>query len=183
MGHIRFNLMYSLIALGLLLLIPPVMADNAPPSQECLAYAYTESETHSFLVRDNSSNFGSVLKVVTDCQYIELWVDGERAAVSNESQFSYQLEQGIYNLSLISDGFQENYSYVSFYPDRLEWRYEWTKLNGGSGVEMIEVGKATLQENWASFLSIIITWFLATYVYWQFVQTYVQRNFIEEVKH
>ncbi len=181
MGLSRIKLMSSLIALGLLLLIPQAMADEAPPSQECLAYAYTESESHSFLVRDNSSNFGNVLKVVTDCESIELWVDGERAVFSNKTAFSYQLEQGLYNLSLVADGFEENYSYVSFYPDRLEWRYDWIQLNGG-GIEMIEAGKATIQENWASFLSIIITWFLSTYVYWQFVQTYVQRNFIEEVK-
>lgn len=181
MGFQRFKLMSSLIVLGLLLLIPPSVAGETPPSQECLAYAYTESESHSFLVRDNSSNFGSTLKVVTDCESIELWIDGERAASTNKTVFSYQLEQGVYNISLVAYGFEENYSFVSFYPDRLEWRYDWIQLNGG-GIEMIDVGKATIQENWASFLSIIITWFLATYVYWQFVQTYVQRNFIEEVK-
>lgn len=181
MGFTRLRLVHSLIIVGLLLLIPPTVAGETPPSQECLAYAYTESESHSFLIRDNSSNFGSVLKVVTDCERIELWIDGERKASSNETVFSYQLEPGVFNLSLVADGFEENYSFVSFYPDRLEWRYDWIRLTNADA-QFIDVGKATVQENWASFVSIIITWFLATYVYWQFVQTYVQRNFIEEVK-
>jgi len=182
MGFQRFKLMSSLIVLGLLLLIPPSVAGETPPSQECLAYAYSESESHSFLVRDNSSNFGTVLNVVQDCGTIELWVDGERAAVSNKSVFSYSVDPGVHNLSLIGDGFEENYSFVSFYPDRLEWRYDWIRLNNADA-QFIDVGKATIQENWASFVSIVITWFLATYVYWQFVQTYVQRNYIEEVKN
>ncbi len=179
MGFIRLKLMYSLIFFGLLLLIPQ-SAGETPPN-ECLAYAYSDSESHSFLVRDNSSNFGSTLNVVHDCERIELWVDGEVKAVSNESFFSYTIEPGVHNLSLIADGFEQNYSFVSFYPDRLEWEYQWIQLTGAD-IEFIEVGKATIQENWAAFLSIIITWFLSTYVYWQLVQNYVQKNFIEEVK-
>lgn len=179
MGLIRTKV-FCIITVGFFLLLPIVSADEAPPSQECLAYAYSDSESHSFLVKSNASLFGNVLNVVHDCESLQLWVDGEKVVQSNSSFFEYEIEQGIHNISLLGDGFEKNYSFVSFYPDRLEWRYQWIEISG-SDVQFIEVGKATLQENWASFLSIIITWFLSTYVYWQFVQTYVQRNYIEEV--
>jgi len=62
----------------------------------------------------------------------------------------------------------------------LNWEFDWIELNE-LDVQFIDVTKAEIQENWASFLSIIIAWMLSTYVYWNLVQSYVQKNFIEEV--
>lgn len=178
MGRTRFKLVFSAFVLLVFLLLPANTA-AAPPSQ-CLAYAFTESENHAFLVQDNSSNFGSKLKIKTDCSSIELIIDGARVATSNSSYFEYQIDQGIHNITLNGDGFNETYNNVIIYPDRLNWEYEWNELTG-KDIEFIDITKASLQENWASFLSVVIAWFLSTYVYWQLVQSYIQRNFIEEV--
>jgi len=177
MGHSRFNISVSLVLLAFLFL-PTVTADD--PSSSCLAYAYTESESHAFLIQANTSNFGSKINVVTDCEYIELWIDGALVASSTGSRFQYAIDPGLHNVSLISNNFTANYSYVEFYPDRLNWEFEWIELNN-LDVEFIDVTKAQIQENWASFLSIIIAWMLSTYVFWNLVQSYVQKNFIEEV--
>lgn len=178
MGRTRFNLVFSALLLLVFLLLPTNTA-AAPPSQ-CLAYAFTESENHAFLVQDNSSNFGSSLIIKTDCSSIELIIDGATVARSNNSYFEYQIEEGLHNITLKADGFNETYNYVSIYPDRLNWEFEWRELTG-QDIQFIELTKASLQENWAAFLSVVIAWFLSTYVYWQLVQSYVQRNFIEEV--
>jgi len=177
MGHSRYKFSVSLILLAFLFL-PTVSADD--PSSSCLAYAYTESESHAFLIQANTSNFGNQINVQTDCEYIELWIDGALVASSTGSTFQYAIEPGLHNVSLISNNFSANYSYVNFYPDRLNWEFDWIELNE-LDVQFINVTKAEIQENWASFLSIIIAWMLSTYVYWNLVQSYVQKNFIEEV--
>jgi hypothetical protein len=69
---------------------------------------------------------------------------------------------------------------VNFYPDRLQWEGEWFKFNN-LDIVLIDAAKAEIQENWASFLSVIIAWILSTYVYWNLINSYVQKNFIEEV--
>ncbi len=178
MGPSRYKVHHSVVLL-LVCLLPLTTAEAAPPD-DCLAYAYTESEHHAFLIQQNSSNFGSNLKVKTDCERVNLWVDGYLVATSNESFFEFEIEQGVHNITLESAGFTEHYERVSFYPDRLNWEFEWLELSGAN-VEYITSSEADLKENWASFLSVIIAWFLSTYVFWQLVQAYVQRNFIEEV--
>lgn len=178
MGRTRFKFAFTALLLLVFLLLS-TNAAGAPPSQ-CLAYAFTESENHAFLVQENSSNFGSKLIIKTDCESIELVIDGAIVARSNNSYFEYQIEEGLHNITLNADGFNETYNYVSIYPDRLNWEFEWSQITG-QDIQFIDMTKANLQENWASFLSVVIAWFLSTYVYWQLVQSYVQRNFIEEV--
>jgi len=182
MGPSKFRYFHhSLIALFLVCLLP-IESTSAVPPDDCLAYAYTESENHAFLIQVNSSNFGNTIKIKTDCEQLQLSIDGFVVASStNESYFEYQVEQGRFNVSLYSpNGFSEEYNGVSFYPDRLGWEFEWLELSGAN-IQYVNVEEADLKENWASFLSVVIAWFLSTYVLWQLVQTYVQRNFIEEV--
>ena len=91
MGHSRFKFSVSFILLASFLFLPTVSADD--PSSSCLAYAYTESETHAFLIQANTSNFGNEINVQTDCEYIELWIDGALVASSTGQLFSMQLNQ------------------------------------------------------------------------------------------
>jgi high-affinity Fe2+/Pb2+ permease len=46
----------------------------------------------------------------------------------------------------------------------------------------MEINVAKAQENWASFLTAVIIWILVVYVYWNLINSYVDRNYAEEVK-
>lgn len=176
MKHSRFRLLPFTLILGVLLL-PSISAAGASP---CVVYAYTESDNHYFLVQDNSTNFGNELKIVSNCENISLYIDDQWAASSSNGNFQYTLNHTLQNITLEAEGFQETYSNVVFYPDRLEWEGQWINLNN-LDVQFIDAAKAEIQENWAAFLSVIIAWILSTYVYWNLISAYIQRNFIEEV--
>lgn len=168
--------------LFLLVLLLPGAAAQGPPvdgREECLAYAYTSSEQHLFLMGDNSSMFGSKLMIIHNCQDLEVYVDGFFEA-SSSSNFSIIIEQGIHNISIQSNGFNESFSNVVFYPDRLEWEYEFQTFQQPQK-QFIEIDLAQLQTNYAVGIGIVIVWVLSTYVYWQLISSYVDRNFIEEV--
>lgn len=170
---------FLFVALGILLL-PSVNGQDPPVdnSKECLFYAYTSSEDHNFLIQNNSIVFGQTMKVKHNCQFIEISSNGEFLARSNNS-FEVQIEQGINNLT-----FQTNSSvqYFNFevYPDRLNWEYEYNELINQNN-EFISIDVSNSRENWASIFSIIIVWVLTTYVYWKLIESYVNKNFIEEV--
>jgi hypothetical protein len=165
----------------LVLLLPSVTADGPPFDRaECLAYAYTSSDTHLFLLGDNASMFGSKLMIVHNCEELEIYVDGFFEA-SSSSNFSIIMEQGNHNISIASNGFNESFSNVFFYPDRLQWEYDFEMIQQKPKQQFIEINLAQLQTNYAVGIGILIVWVLTTYVYWQLISSYVDRNFIEEV--
>lgn len=182
MKEIKHNMRHSrlrftgIIPLLVFLLLPSGAAGASP----CIAYAYTESQDHYFLIQDESINFGDTLIIRSNCENLSLFIDDELAASSTNGNFIYQLNSTIANITLSNNEFNETWSNVNFYPDRLDWEGEWIRMNN-LDIIFIDAAKASLQENWAAFLSVIIAWVLSTYVYWNLIQSYVQRNFIEEV--
>ncbi len=172
-SRLKFTGIFPLLVF---LLLPSGVAGASP----CIAYAYTESQNHYFLVQENSSNFGNTLMIRSNCENLSLFVDGDMAASSTNGNFIYQLNLTKANITLSNDEFNKTWNNVNFYPDRLSWEGEWIRFNN-LDIQLVDAAKATLQENWAAFLSVIIAWVLSTYVYWNLIQAYVQRNFIEEV--
>jgi hypothetical protein len=170
---------FLFITVGILLL-PAVNAQDPPVdnSKECLFYAFTSSENHNFLIQNNSIVFGQTMKVKHNCEFLEIRSNGEFLARSNNS-FEVQIFQGINNLT-----FQTNSSiqYFKFevYPDRLGWEYEYNELITEKN-EFISINLSNSRENYASIFSIIIVWVLTTYVYWKLIESYTNKNFIEEV--
>lgn len=175
MKHSRFRFLPFTLLLVFLLL--PASAAGASP---CVAYAFTESQDHYFLVQDNSKNFGNTLNVRGNCENLSLFIDGEWKASSTNGNFVYTLNETVANITLEAAGFNQTWENVVFYPDRLGWEGEWIKFNN-LDIQLVDAAKAEIQENWAAFLSVIIAWILSTYVYWNLISAYVQRNFIEEV--
>ena len=161
-------------------LLPTVSGQGPPVDDEgCIAYAYTKSENHLFLLGQNTSMFGSTLNVVHNCEELEIYVDGFFQA-SSSTDFSIIIEQGIHNITIQSNEFNATFGSVVFYPDRLDWQYEWQVIENAKP-EFIDIELAALQTNWAVGISIFIVWVLATYVYWSLISSYVDRNFIQEV--
>jgi hypothetical protein len=169
------------ITLGLLLL--PGVAGQEPPVDEeekgCIAYAYTQSENHFFLLKDNASMFGDVLRVVHNCDDLRVYADGFFLASSGQN-FTFSLEAGIHNLSFQSSTFNESFSNVMFYPDRLNWEFDFIELQE-SKPQFIDIELSELRTNWAVGVGIVVVWVLTTYVYWSLISSYIDRNFVEEV--
>jgi hypothetical protein len=165
-----------------LVLLLPVVAAQGPPvdeQEECLAYAYTSSENHLFLLGNNVSMFGSRLIVIHNCDNLEIYLDGF-FEMSSGSNMALTIDQGIHNITFQANGFNSTFENVVFYPDRLDWEYQYQIIEQ-SKPEFIDIEISELRTNWAVGVGIVIVWVLTTYVYWQMISSYVDRNFIEEV--
>lgn len=177
----QMGLRVGLLFLLGVLLTPLASAQDPPVSDEpsCLFYAYTSSENHLFLLGQNTSMFGSTLNVVHNCDDLTVYVDGEFEA-SSSSNFIVKIDQGIHQITMVSEDQNITFSNVNFYPDRLDWEYEYQVIQS-SKPQFIDIEIAALQTNWAVGAAIVIVWVLTTYVYWSLISSYVDRNFIEEV--
>lgn len=163
----------------LVILLHPTGTAMASPD-DCLAYGYTESGNHYFLLMDNASMFGDNMTIITNCEYIQIELDGEfYANISKSTKLT--ISPGIHNLSFINDNFTSNYQNVVFYPDYLQWEFNYSSAYQFERPEFIDAGLVDVRINWAVFFGIVMVWVLAVYVYWNLINTFVQRNFIEEV--
>jgi len=171
---------FLFIALGLFLL-PSVNAQD-PPSQEdkpCLFYGYSSSMNHYFLVQNNSMVFGNNLTFVHNCEFISITQDGE-FIVSSNSSVLLNIEPGTTNLTVETND-RIQYFQIEVFPDRLDWELDYEMLDYQEPSELISLDLSNTRENWAVAFSIVIVWLLATSVYWKLIQSYVNKNFIEEV--
>lgn len=156
----------------------PIGTATAAPG-DCLAYAYTESGNHAFLVQENSSNFGNNISIVTNCDNLTINVDGEFFARTSKNT-TLAIEPGLHNISLFADNFSQTFSNVLFYPDFLEWESNY-RFEMNQEIKFIDSALVEAQTNWAVFFGVVIVWILCVYVYWNLINSFIQRNFIEEV--
>lgn len=177
------SMVLELAFLTALVLLLPGAAGQEPPVDEeekgCIAYAYTESDNHFFLLKDNASMFGDVVRVVHNCEDLRVYAEGFFLASSSQN-FTFSLEAGIHNLSFESSSFNESFSNVMFYPDRLNWEFDFIELQEAKP-QFIDVDLSELRTNWAVGVGIVVVWVLTTYVYWSLISSYIDRNFVEEV--
>jgi hypothetical protein len=166
------------IFLLLLVILLPIGTATAAPGF-CLAYAYTESGNHSFLIQDNSSNFGDNITIITNCDNLTIELDGEFFARTSKNT-TITIEQGLHNISLISNNFSASYSNVLFYPDFLKWESNY-RIEMNQDIELINIDLVDSRTNWAVFFGVVVVWILCVYVYWNLINSFIQRNFIEEV--
>ena len=169
----------AVLFVALVLLLTTASAQD-PPIEEnnCLFYAYTSSESHYFLLENNSKLFGQELNVKHNCEYLEIRQDGEFLARSNSS-FNIIIDEGMNNFTFETNQ-QTKYFTFEVYPDRLNWQYEYSELQREQK-EFISIDASNLRENYAVGFGILIVWVLTTYVYWRLIESYVNKNFIEEV--
>ena len=137
-------------------------------------------------MRSGSSMFGTNITFENDCQKIDVYVNGNYTASSfNSSDLKINLEPGVYDISIISENNRSLFfNNITVYPNALTWvnDYNEWKYPNLNIEEYISMTSAIAKENWASILSIVIVFVLVTYVYWNLINSYVDRNFIEEVK-
>lgn len=167
-----------IVAFFLTLLLPPVASAAVGPP-DCLAYAYTKSDEHFFLVQNGSRVYGNDIHVVHDCQEARLYVDGEFQAGSQGS-FTSPLTSGVLNITIETTNATFTYNSVEVRPDRLDWDFNFS-LAYPDQAETVPLAEALEMQNWAAAFTGLIVWVLCVYVYWNLVDSFVQRNFVEEV--
>ncbi len=171
---------FAFIALGLFLL--PCANAQEPPVQEdkpCLFYGYSSSMDHYFLIQNNSILFGNNLTFIHNCDYITITQNGN-FVVSSNSSVLLNIDPGMTNLTVETND-RIQYFQIEVFPDRLDWEFDYEMLDYQRPTELISLDLSNTRENWAVAFSIVIVWLLATSVYWKLIQSYVNKNFIEEV--
>ena len=175
--------------LGFIILFPLIFSSHAvaePPENSCLSYAYTESVDHNFLLESNKSVFGSNMTIIHNCDYIEVYVNGNFTAYTSQKSLNFPLQLGFNDINILAENYSKNISNVYVFPDRLSWQFEFQEWknsdNDYSLNELILRSTATAEKNWASILSVTLVFTLVTMVYWNLINAYVDRNFCEEVK-
>lgn len=165
----------------------PAYAEPPVEDKECLIYAYSSSDLHYFLIQNNSLIFGNNITVEHNCNNVEVYVNNTLSVTTNNSKFIFNLGNANHNISFVGDNeFYRNYSNVQILPSRLTWAadyYDWqSSYYDYTFEEYITLTSATAKANWASILSIVVVFCLVTMVYWHLINSYIDRNYCEEVK-
>lgn len=167
-----------IVAVSMLALVTsPSAAAVSPP--DCLAYAYLESDDHRFLIGNNSTGYGSDLYLIHNCGRAEILLNGEFLA-EGESGLSVPIQSGNYTIEIRSENNSWRYSNFEIRPDRFDWDFNFT-LSYPQSETLIPQSEAVVMQNWAAGATGLIIWVLCVYVYWNLINSYTQRNFIEEV--
>lgn len=171
--------------LGLLVLIslPLVQAQPQPPN-DCLAYAFTRSDAHSFLLENNSYAYGNQIFIRTDCQDFSVYFDNEfYANYQNQNSASIFIPNGTLNMTIQSGNYTYYAQNIMVFENQFSWTQNYiTYQRDLPELTFIELGKITFQENVVSLASILIVWFLSVNIYWALINHYLDRNLFEEVK-
>lgn len=171
---------FLFIALGLFLL--PSVSGQEPPVDDpapCLFYGYSSSMNHYFLLQNDGIMYGNNLTIVHNCEFIRVYENDQFVLESNNSVMVF-LNPGITNFTIETNDQIKNFQ-VQIIPDRLEWEQQYEQLYFEPPTEFISIDLSNTRENWAVAFSIVIVWVLATSVYWKLIESYVNKNFIEEV--
>ena len=176
-----------LVFLGVILFSPfSFVASAEPPNEkECLFYGYSSSFNHYFLLEDNAVVFGTNLTFVNNCEKLTIYTDDNFLAQSENGSTVYvNLFAGTYNFTINADGKNYTINNAELLPNALTWYGDYNDWKYGdfSLEALVELSYAEAQENWASFLTAVIIWVLTVFVYWNLINSYVDRNYAEEVR-
>lgn len=176
---------FGILIMGLILLSPVIPTTSAEPpgNNDCIFYAYSESQNHKFLIDSNAALFGTNVTLIHNCDYIQVNLNGEFfTASTNSTDIRFSINPGIYNITVEYDNNTKIMNNVDFYPDTLTWYGDYmTWQYGDYDGSYIKISELNTKENYVSAVTAIIIWVLCVYVYWNLINTYVDRNFCEEV--
>lgn len=177
------RLIKGIFFLLVLSLLPLVQAQDQPPiQQDCLAYAYTQSEGHSFLLQNNSIAYGNQIYVRTNCDEYTITIDDEFFGNFGSRFNLFEVENGSLNFTITSGNFSYVANNVMVFGNQFTWSQDYqTWVDEQPRMTFIELGALTFQENVVSLASIVVVWFLSVNIYWALINHYLDRNLFEEV--
>lgn len=162
-------------------LLPLVQAQPQPLEDDCLAYAFTKSDQHSFLLENYSIAYGDQIFIRTNCDQFTVYFDNVfHSNYTDQKEIMIPYSSNSINLTIESG----NYSYFAYkvvrFDNEFSWSSEYVQYIENQP-SLIEVGALTFQENVVSVGSIVIVWFLSVNIYWALINHYLDRNLFEEV--
>lgn len=151
---------------------------SANPPENCLFYAYTQDSNHNFLLDDNSTLYGSDLRIIHNCENLDVYVDGFFKIGSGQNM-TLDISQGYHNFTFEFDNMTVEHNDVLFIPSSLSWYEEYTIFQENQrGIPLDEV---KTQLNYTALITGVLVWALSVGVYWRLINNYVDRNYLEEV--
>ncbi len=182
--NIKYNT-YGVLLLVFASLVLPcgVSAQTPPPS--CLAYAFTYEEElrHLSLIERESVVFGNRITLTTDCgQGVDLIIDDVSVLWTNRSAV-YEVTNGLHNISIQGEGFSAYYQNVTFVQaGQLGLAMGNLPANHNPDAFMITPADLGGRQMLVALSTGLITWAVVTMGLWHIINSYVDRNYIEEVK-
>jgi hypothetical protein len=166
-------------------LLAGVQAAAVPPAGDenprCIMYAYASSGQHHFLALNESIIYGDSLTVVHNCDYVKVSGDEGFMANSSKSTFSLPLSYGIHNLTFENNAYTQTLVNLTFIPTHFSWYEDYMLLtNQRIAGDWVLVKEVTARENFAVFVSGILSLVLIFAFYWRVIEHYLDHNRIEE---
>jgi len=162
-------------------------AAAAPPEsstegvEPCIFYAYTSSGDHHFLAVNNSYVYGDSLTIKHNCNYVKVSNDSGFMANSTKDTFTLPLLYGVHNLTFETNAQSQSIQNLTFIPSRFTWLDEYNLLiNQRTPGEWVFIEEVTDRENFAVFVSGVLSLALIFGFYWRVIEHYLDHNRIEE---
>lgn len=164
-------------------LLPLVQAQTPPPSDECLAYAFTRSEGHSFLMENNTIVYGNQILIKTNCETFNVYFDDIFYATYDNVEEASIFYDGInVNMTITSGNYTYEAQNVVIFQNQFTWSNEYQRYTQNlPSLTYIEMGEIVFKENVVAVSSILIVWFLSVNIYWILINHYLDRRLFEEV--
>lgn len=174
--------MFGLILFGFTLL-PLVKAQQPPPSEDCLAYAFTRSDGHAFLLENNSIVYGNQIFIRTDCDQFDVYFDDVFYASYKDVDSTSIFPDGIYvNMTIVSGNYTMYANNIIIFQNQFTWSNEFVRYTQNlPEMSYFELGEIVFKENIVSVSAIVIVWFLSVNIYWVLINHYLDRKLFEEV--
>ena len=161
-------------------------AAAAPPEspqevEDCVVYAYASNGNHHFLALDNSIVYGESLTFVSSCEFVRVSNDSGFMVNSSKNSFILPMLYGVHNLTFETNTHTETIGNVTFIPSRFTWLDEYNLLiNQRTPGEWVFIEEVTDRENFAVFVSGVLSLALIFGFYWRVIEHYLDHNRIEE---
>jgi hypothetical protein len=177
----KYKLLIHGLVLAVIVIISPMATATNPP---CLVYSYTtaQNEPHYSLIQNDSYVFGNQLTIISSCNNTELYLNDNLFGITEGNSLNAYISQGEHNLSIISGGEIFNFTNIYFIEggqlnnivNQLpnEYNPNSIKINPGE-IDSIEL--------MSGIGAIILSWFIVTFILWNIINKYHQKNFCEEV--
>ena len=157
--------------------VPPAEGADSP----CIMYAYASSGQHHFLASNESIIYGDSLTIVHNCDYVKVSNNSGFMANSTKSTFSLPLSYGIHNFTFENNVYTQSMVNVTFIPTHFSWYEDYMLLvNQRIPGDWVLVDEVTSRENFAVFVSGILSLVLIFAFYWRVIEHYLDHNRIEE---
>ena len=169
--------LFTILLMATVAYLPLSVSAQEPP--QCIAYGYTVTDNHYFLLQNNSIMYNEVLIIKHNCENVEIYLNDDLIHQTSTNSTLY-LPEGINNYTITADNSTYYYENVNIIGGSLGWYDDYLEYTNNKPT--ISEFETQLTQNFVAFFTGIIIWILSVNVYWKLINHYVDRNYFEEVQ-